>query len=456
MLRILSQTSALSVFVLLAAMTLVTPATAKQSAAELEAKVAELERALAAAHAELAEAKEAQTELDALKDKVANAEDVGEKKIKFEDGAGGTLKIGGAIRANYAWGDYGPKTGGPSRAEGDDGNMSLDLFRVNADYENDDFIGKVEYRFYDGYHMLHTGWLGYDFDDGGQVQVGVNRVPFGPGAYGVSQSWFFDQHYYVGLADDMDLGVKYTRPLGDWTFDVAYYYSDEGQWAGDSRQSARYSYDVVNESGNGYEERNQFNLRGIYGIDDAIIPTDVGFSLQYGELESKGSQDDGDHYAASLHMVNKWNNFTLASQVTKFKFDIDAYTPKTATTATTPTDKLIQFGAFDFPSLVATEGWIPAISLSYYHATPGIQWLDYVIPYVEYSSIIKDESNFNDSDLTTLGAAWGSGGWYIYTEVAYSTGHEFVGGETTFGDRLGANADDDGQYRYNINFGYYF
>ena len=456
MLRILSQTSALSVFVLLAAMTLVTPATAKQSAAELEAKVAELERALAAAHAELAEAKEAQTELDALKDKVANAEDVGEKKIKFEDGAGGTLKIGGAIRANYAWGDYGPKTGGPSRAEGDDGNMSLDLFRVNADYENDDFIGKVEYRFYDGYHMLHTGWLGYDFDDGGQVQVGVNRVPFGPGAYGVSQSWFFDQHYYVGLADDMDLGVKYTRPLGDWTFDVAYYYSDEGQWAGDSRQSARYSYDVVNESGNGYEERNQFNLRGIYGIDDAIIPTDVGFSLQYGELESKGSQDDGDHYAASLHMVNKWNNFTLASQVTKFKFDIDAYTPKTATTATTPTDKLIQFGAFDFPSLVATEGWIPAISLSYYHATPGIQWLDYVIPYVEYSSVIKDESSFNDSDLTTLGAAWGSGGWYIYTEVAYSTGNEFVGGETTFGDRLGANADDDGQYRYNINFGYYF
>ena len=320
MLRILSQASSLSVFVLSAAMTLPTPAAAKQSAAELEAKVAELERALAAAHAELAEAQEAQTELDELKDKVANAEDEGEKKIKFEDGAGGTLKIGGAIRANYAWGDYGSKTGGPSRAEGDDGNMTLDVFRINADYENEDFLGKVEYRFYDGYHMLHTGWLGYDFDDGGQVQVGVNRVPFGPGAYGVSQSWFFDQHYYVGLADDMDLGVKYTRPLGDWTFDVAYYYSDEGQWAGDSRQSARHSYAVVNESGNRNEERNQFNLRGIYGIDDAMIPTDVVFSLQYGELESKGSQDDGDHYAASLHMVNKWNNFTLASQVTKFKF----------------------------------------------------------------------------------------------------------------------------------------
>jgi len=428
-----------------------------QSAAELKARVTELEKALAAARAELEQAKQgeraAKTELKATQDKVANANDPESNKIRIKDGAGGTLSIGGAIRANYAWGDYGPKTGGPSRAEGDDGNMTLDVFRINLDYENDDVVGKAEYRFYDGYHMLHTGWLGYNFDHGGQVQVGVNRVPFGPGDYGVSQSWFFDQHYYLGLSDDMDLGVKYSRPYGNWNFDVAYYYSDEGTWAGDSAQSARYSYDVVNEGGNGYEERNQFNVRGIYSFKNAAIPTDLGLSLQYGELESQGTQDDGDHYAASLHMVNKWNNFTLATQLTRYRFDVDTYTPFTTAA---PTDKLIQVGAFDFPNVVAAEGVIPAISLSYYHATPGIDWLDYVIPFVEYSSIIKDESSFNDSELTTLGAAWGSGGWYIYTEVAYSTGNEFVGGETPYGTRLGSNPDDDGQYRYNINFGYYF
>lgn len=427
------------------------------NAADLEARVAKLEQALAAARAELDQArkgeKTARTELDDLKASVSDANDLGPKKITMEDGMGGTLNIGGAFRANYAWGDYGAKSGGPSRADGDDGNMSLDTFRINLNYENDNVIGKAEYRFYDGYHMLHTGWLGYNFDDGGQVQVGVNRVPFGPGAYGVSQSWFFDQHYYVGLSDDMDLGIKYTRPLGNWTFDLGYYFSDEGTWAGDSKHSARYSYDVVDETGDGYEERNQFNLRGIYSIKDATIPTDVGFSLQYGELKSNGVQDDGDHYAASLHMINKWNNFTLATQLTKYKFDIDTYSP--ATTGA-PTDKLIQFGAFDFPNVVATEGWIPAVSLSYYHATPGIDWLDYVIPYAEYSAIKKDESGFNDSELATLGAAWGRGGWYIYTEVTYSTGNEFVGSETPFGTRLGDNPDDKGQYRYNINLGYYF
>lgn len=434
-------TSALAVAAVLAL-----PASAladTQEATELKARVSELEQELARTRAQLEAAK---TEAKA-KPAAAEAPKKSDK-IAF-DLFGGTLNVGGATRVNYAVGDYGDKTGGPSRAWRDGGNFSLDTFRVNLDYTKDAFLGKLEYRFYDGTHFLHTGWLGYNLKDGGQVQVGVNRAPFGPGPYGVSQSWFFDQHYYVGLADDMDLGVKYTRPLGNWTFDAAYYFSDEGQGAGDSRQSARYSYDVVNESGRGYEERNQINLRAIYHFKDVTIPTDLGASLMYGELKSKGSQDDGSRWAASVHMVNKWNNFTLASQLTRYEFDVDASQPL-------GTRDLVEFGAFDFPNTVAAKGWIPALSLSYLHKTPTIPWLDSVTPYVEYSRIIKDKKGFNDSDLVTVGAAWARGGWYIYTEAAMSNGNEFVGGEAAFGDRLGANADDKWQTRFNINFGYYF
>ena len=442
----------LSALVLTAAALSPLAATA-QDTESLEARVSELERELAAARAELEQAKaseqEALNELEVVRKRVEEAPEVGPDKIEIQDGLGGTLKIGGAIRANYAIGDYGDETGRPSRAVDDGGDFDLDTFRINLDYQNDALIGKVEYRFYDGVHMLHTGWLGWNFEDGSQLQVGVNRVPFGPGPYGVSQSWFFDQHYYVGLSDDMDLGVKYTTAMGDLQLDLAYYYTDEGSWAGASRQSSRYSYDVVNESGMGYEERNQFNVRGIYSLKNAPVATDLGISLQYGQLESDGPQDDGDHYAASVHMVNKWDNFTLATQLTRYEFDVDAAQPL-------GTDKLVQFGAFDFPNTVAAEGWIPAISLSYYHETPGIPWLDYVIPYAEYSTIVKDEDSFNDSELVTLGAAWGRGGWYIYSEVAFSNGNEFVGGETAFGDRLGANADDEWLYRLNLNFGYYF
>jgi len=415
-----------------------------QSATQLEDRVRQLEQELAAAKAELAEAKET----------IANANDLGPSKIEFSGESFGTLKIGGAIRANYVAGDYGDKTGGPSRSFDDYGNFELDVFRINADYVNGPWVGKLEYRWYDGYNFLHTGWFGYNFADDSQLQVGVNRVPFGPGAYGVSQSWFFDQHFYVGLSDDMDLGVKYTKPLGNWTLDFAYYYADEGNYAGNSRDSARYSYDVVNESGSGYEERNQFNLRALYAVPGAPVDTTLGFSAQYGQLESKGSQDDGDHYAASVHMVNKWNNFTLASQLTYYEYDVEA-SPDNAT------DDLVLMGAYDFAWPVAAEAWIPAISLSYYKPTPGIAWLDYVIPYVEYSSIVKDADGFNDSQMWVLGAAWGRGGWYIYTDLAYSNGNYFVGNE---GDDYGApcvgdfgvNCNDDWNARFNVNFGYYF
>lgn len=411
---------------------------------QLKNRIKQLESELQQTREALAEAEQRATDSE---QQLAEVQPVSEKEedaeIRF-----GPLRIGGAMRANYAIGDY-PETGAASRAFEDGGNFALDTFRINLDYADGPYIGKVEYRWYNGYNFLHTGWLGYQFDDKRQLQIGVNRVPFGPGPYGVSQSWFFDQHYYLGLADDMDLGVKYHHESANWSWDIAYYAADEGHYTGASRDSARYSYDVVNESNDGYEERNQFNIRGIYRFAANELKTDLGVSLQYGELKSRGVQDDGDRYAASLHMVNKWHHFTLASQITYYRFDVDARQPL-------GTDKLMQMGAYDFPSTAAAEAWIPAVSLSYYHETSQIGWLDYVIPYLEYSIVVKTEDAFNDSELATLGAAWGKDNWYIYTDLSASNGNEFIGGDDPFGDRLGANQTHDWQTRFNINFGYYF
>ncbi len=415
--------------------------TVEQLQSRLKALQAELESTQAA----LAKAEQEKQLSNAKLEELSRAEPTLEpdNKIRF-----GHLKVGGAIRANYAIGDY-PETGGASRSFDDGGNYALDTFRINLDYENGPYLGKLEYRWYNGYNFLHTGWLGYQFDENRQIQVGVNRVPFGPGPYGISQSWFFDQHYYLGLSDDMDLGVKYHQSTDNWDWDVAYYVSDEGSYTGSSHQSARYSYDVVNESGDGYEERNQFNLRGIRHFQHGEVGTDLGFSLQYSQLKSRGSQDDGHHYALSGHMLNKWQAFTLATQLTYYRFDVDRNQPL-------GTNKLVQMGAYDFPSTTAAEAWLPAISLSYRYDTDQLPWLDYVMPYVEYSVLLKQEHDFNDSALATVGAAWASGNWYIYTDLSASNGNEFIGGDDPFGDRLGANQNDDWQTRFNINFGYYF
>ncbi len=356
----------------------------------------------------------------------------------------GPLEIGGAMRVNYINGDY------PGMNE--DGEIKLDTCRINLDYEQGPWLGAAEYRFYDGYNMLHTGWLGYKSGDGAVLRLGVNRAPFGAGPYGVSQSWFFDQHYYLGLADNMDLGLSYSRTFGDLALDLAYYLRDEGSWNGGTRQSSRYSYDVVDETGQGYRQRHQANFRAVYPMPDAAIPTDLGFSARAGGLKSSGPHDDGWHHSAALHMINRIGNLTLASQISHYRFRIDDHPLADGRV----TDKLIDLGAYDFPNAVAAEGVIPAVSLSYRIDTPDIDWLDHVRPYVEWSALLKREASFNDSHLVTLGAAWSSGGWYVYSEVALSNGNEFVGAESASGDRLGVNADDRWQTRFNINFGYYF
>lgn len=385
----------------------------------------------------------------------------------------GPVRIGGAMRVNYVRGSYVANDDGPHRG-GNGGNIELDTFRINMDFEQGDFIGKLEYRWYaagfgQSYNFLHTGWLGYRYGNDSHVEVGVNRVPFGPGPYGVSQSYFFDQHYYVGLSDDMDLGIKYVSKHGNWTLDTAYYAASEGNWNGRSEDSARYSYDAVtwkesvNANGNvtyggpvnGYQERNQVNFRAVYAFDDISAPTDLGISLQYGQLKGT-SVDDGTHWAASAHMINQMGAFKLASQLTRYEIEIDANNPW-------GTDALIPFGAYDFAWLAATKAWIPAVSLSYKYETGQIPWLDYILPYIEYSSIIQDESNYNNSQMVTLGSAWASGGWYIYSDLVYSNGNFFIGNDGDdysnifdgVGD-FGANGNDKWNYRFNINLGYYY
>ena len=351
------------------------------------------------------------------------------------------VRIGGAMRVNYAYGDY-----DNSRRGEDLGDVDLDTFRINVDLSHENLIGKAEYRFYDGYSMMHTAWLGYRSDGLGTLKAGIVRVPFGPGPYGASVSWFFDQHYYVGLSDDMDLGVMWTKALGDLTVDLAYYIQDEGNWDGKSLDSARYSYDVVRRDGDGagFEETHQFNLRLVYSTDGI---GDLGASFQYGMLKGKNVDDDGaGHYAVSGHARTPIGDFTLFSQITYYEYDITDDTPW-------GTGELIPMGAYDYAALVASRAVVPALSLSYGGIdTSGISWLDGVTPYVEWSSIIKRAEGHNDSSMFTVGAAWARGGWYIYTDLAFSDGNYFVGDTGDFG----ANADNEWQKRFNINFGYYF
>ena len=368
--------------------------------------------------------------------------------LTAEETAKSPIKVGGAIGVNLLYGSYDDDP----RGEGI-GKAGFELFRLNADLAHEGVTGRVEYRWYDKYSLLHTAWLGYDAGSAGTLKAGVVRVPFGPTPYGVSGSWFFDQHYYVGLADDMDLGIAWSRAFGSLTVDAGYYPESEPQTDGQSLQSSRYAYDVVKRKADrqggadaGFEERHQFNLRAILALEGG---TEAGASLQYGLLRATNAGDGGNHYAVSGHLKNVFGGFILYSQLTYYVYDIEDPTPW-------GTGALIPMGAFDYADLVASEGIIPALSLRYGGVDVSkVSWLDAVTPYVEWSSILKREDAFNDSTLVTVGAAWTIGALYLYSDLAFSDGNYFVGFDDAGGD-FGGNEDDSWNWRLNLNFRYYF
>ena len=380
------------------------------------------------------------------------------------------VKIGGALRVGYAYGTYGTEEN-PHRRGENIGDADLEIFRLNADLNYDKISGRIEYRWYDNYSMFHTAWLGYNLGELGMVKAGIVRAPFGPGPYGVSSSWFFDQHFYVGLADDMDTGIRWSNTFGKLALDAAYYLTSEFQTDGSSIASSRYSYDIVpwdekaDEDGkvewdageNGYDEQHQINLRGIYTLEKVA---DVGVSIQYGMLKpTEDIVDDGaNHYAVSAHMKNVFSDFTLFTQFSYFAHNITDETPW-------GTGDLIPMGAYDFAWPIASKGMIPAFSLRYNGVdASGITWLNSVTPYIEGSTIMKSVEGYNNSTLVVLGASWTLfGALYTYSDFALSNGNSFVGNDGDIYDNIytgagdyGANGNDKWNWRMNFNFGYYF
>ena len=364
-----------------------------------------------------------------------------------------SISVGGALRLNLfhkSWDDSN---------QDKFGDLDVDTFRLNLDAVVSGVKVSAEYRFYSGYHMLHHGYFGHSFDNGLELQLGINQVPFGIQPY-ASHSWFFDIGYYVGLEDDYDMGLKAILPTSDDNLSVqlAFYKNDEGNFTGDSVDSARYSYDVVrsNPAELGYvgvvnprtnEETNQFNARVAYTFEhDSGSTSELGFSGQYGQLYNGSTEDSGDHWAAAVHLNGTYGAWNLMLQATAYE-----YSPKNPVGVD---DSFVVMGAYDFPYKVASEAQVYQANLSY---TVPISWgpISSLTFYNDYSTLVKDNDQFEDSSQNVLGVLLAGGPYYIYVDAAFGENHSWLGGN--YGNSFAeGDPNADWEMRFNVNFGYYF
>ncbi|WP_299810411.1 hypothetical protein [uncultured Shewanella sp.] len=350
-----------------------------------------------------------------------------------EDG----IKLGGAVRVNYAYRDYDEV----NKDKG--GDFYFDMAAIKFDGKHGDWGLSAEYRFTSGTDYIKYGYAYYDVDPDWQLQVGINKVPFGNRDF-ISNSYWFGIPYYLGFEDDHDTGIKAVYEKNGWHTDLAFYKSAE---YGPS-ENKRYSTDIysgtIAASGITYynEETNQFNLRQTYTAEHEGGQTTLGGSVQYGQIYNSNTGNNGDRYAVALHLDSSYKGWNLQLQAMQYEYDaadaVDA--------------NKIAVSVVSWQYEIASKGQSYSANIAKTFAT---DWGS-VKCYNDFGLMTPDvdDSSYDNSMQNVTGCAISAGPTYTMVDFVMGKNMTF---STANNDHVGLpEMGDSWDKRVNINFGYYF
>lgn len=257
-----------------------------------------------------------------------------------------------------------------------------------------------------GFHKL---WVGYNFSEDRKLVVGKSQVPFG---WATINFWPGDMAL-GGYADQMDVGVKFSDKVDNFSYDLAWYISD------DFGETSTDTMDDNNHWGSGagtasvYRKVNTAVLNG--GFDLSASQT-VGISYQQGELQettsvNAGSDDTtdpaddstfGGHSAWDVWYTGTYGNLGVMAQVMGTQRDgLDQ----------------ISAGADEIKTMRQ------ALTVSY--ATGPFNY------YVEYTGASTDTKGNKASDMVAFapGVSYNYGPGWIYAEYLTQTNYIDTNGD---------------------------
>jgi len=349
------------------------------------------------------------------------------------------LKLGGALRFNYnlsSWKDGQKKRGG---------DFGYDVFRLNAKAAYKGIFLDAEYRLYSegfGGGFLKQGWIGYNFDEVNQIQLGLTQVPFGIQKYN-SNNWFLNIAYYTGLEDDYDMGIKYIHTGDIFEYQLAFFKNAEELKFGDNTEISpnRYSYDIAGRN----KEINQFNGKLIYKFGKDAKHR-IGFSGEYGKLYNLDTESLGDHSALAVHYeftTPKWNAKAQFITATQNPINADG-----------ESRDIVLMAAYGTPYEVAADFNIYTLGVSR-NIPVKLGPISSLQIYNDFGFMQKKTESFEDSYTNITGVMLAAGNVYTYIDYAAGYNHSWLGGNFV-DDFSSGNADAKWEARFNVNIGYYF
>lgn len=416
----------------------------KSASSDVDQKITTMAQQINALQQQLQQLKQEQTQAKGERAQVAKTQEVQVTKVtdltkaakKVADG----IHVGGAMRFQYSYEGY--KKSNKRRV----GDTDFDIFRLNLSGKVDNIELHAEWRWFQYMSAIKFAWLGYDFSDTSQVQVGITRLPFGNQPYN-SHNYFFSSNYYLGLEDTYHAGVEYVYSGDPWNLQLAFFKNDAmgGVDGYVGNRSDSYSYNVVGARGPG--EGTYADPQSPIGTVDTVaaraaytfkpaddLKVELGASGLHGGLESAASRV-GNYSAYALHMNADFQHWNVQTQATHYAYNVDSGATRMAV------------GAYAFYDTIPARADSYTFNVKYHQP---VQWgpihgLDF---YNDYSIVTHKSGMSPSTFMNVLGVGVSAGDLYTYFDFVTGRNQPFIGGTMV--------GDGKVEHRFNINFGFYF
>ncbi|KAF1309579.1 hypothetical protein BLX42_18825, partial [Pseudomonas sp. SG-MS2] len=360
-----------------------------------------------------------------------------------------SLDIGGALRVNYRDEHWDTTE--------NNGRFLFDTFRLDVQASHRQLFSDVGYWFQDdGKRSIDRGYIGYRFSPQANLQAGAPFKPFGLEPY-PQFGWSYHIPFFMGYGVSAGKGLKYSYKDAQWDLQLGYFprmlpsslrYSPEvGRYADLDDNAVPFT-----QSRQDNEKHNQVNARVARTFSGDGWKTELGASLAAAELYNATTHDDGDYWAGGVHALLNSGPWTVTGQAIRYEYD-----PKNP--AGVSNDAVLMGGNGLTPAyLIASKATIAAVNVGYDVLTPKLGQLKKIKLYTDYSRMMKDEQDWDDSQMFTVGAQFLAMPIMAWVDLTWArNANPFGGAENGTGwtstSSVGSN---DWYYRTNINIGYYF
>lgn len=376
----------------------------------------------------------------------------------------GEFSFGGAIRARWDTLFDDAKTDGRRTTSN---HVSFDTLQLKLDYDSSTLFGSAQWRVYggsfiygkkagyDGYpgevQFPMWAYAGYKLTEKDSVTAGLNQTPFGLTPY-YGASFFQSLGFTMGLEEVYNAGVKYSHAGDRLSWDVGVYPTAAPDAIGISRDSARYSTNMVKAdayvpNGSDNHERNMIVGRAEYAfLKTGASSVSAGVSGWWSQVRNLDTDRDGRKLLGAVHVAATHHNWGFKGIYVRQ--DIEAKNPGR--------DDFITVGGFDGSYNLATHGDFFFGEISY--KIPNDIGPFKVMPYLDYSAFVKDKDAFKTSQRYILGAEWTytkDSRLVIYSEIILGKNDPSVG-DGQFSSGLAQGGDNDWKETFNVNIGFYF